>query len=202
MTPAQWKKAKTHLSNADPVLKQIIASYQGEMLTKKGDPFFTLARAIVGQQISVKAADSIWNKLMSQHDDGWHTALFPSLSDETLRACGLSAQKVNYIRSITDYFTTPREFETMSDDELLASLTSIKGVGIWTAEMFMIFHLGRPDVLPLADIGLQKAMFNHYFSGNKVAPEKLRKIATPWQPYRSVATWYLWRSLDPLPVEY
>lgn len=200
-----WNDAKLHLSMRDKVLKKIIASYEGELLVTKGDAFFTLARAITGQQISVKAAESVW-KRFEQAVGKVTPKNVMAASDEDLRAAGLSGQKVNYLRSLSDYFTkhkhAAREWAKMSDEELLASLTSIKGIGSWTAEMFMIFHLGRPDVFPIKDIGVQKAIFRHYHKGEKVPLPELIARAEAWKPYRSVATWYLWRSLDPVPVEY
>jgi len=200
-----WDEAKAHLSKKDKVLKRIIAEYEGELLTVKGDAFFTLARAIVGQQISVKAADTVW-KRFSQKVGKITPKNVMETSDEDLRAAGLSGQKVNYMRSLATYFTEnkaiTRKWAKMTDDELLKSITSIKGIGSWTAEMFMIFHLGRPDVFPIKDIGVQKAMFRHYHKSDKVALTELVKRAEGWRPYRSVATWYLWRSLDPIPVEY
>lgn len=200
-----WHKAKAHLSRRDKVLKKIIASYEGEILTKKGDAFFTLARAVVGQQISVKAADTVWKRFSSAVGKVTPKNVMET-SDEDLRAAGLSGQKVNYMRSLADYFIANKKitakWQEMTDEELLKSLTSIKGIGTWTAEMFMIFHLGRPDVFPIKDIGVQKAMFRHYHNSDKVALSELAARAEGWRPYRSVATWYLWRSLDPVPVAY
>ena len=205
MTIDYWHEAKMHLSKKDKVLKKIIASYEGEMLTKKGDAFFTLARAIVGQQISVKAADTIWKRFTDAV--GKVTPKNILVADEqTLRAAGFSGQKVVYMHSLAQYFGANKKitqaWQHMSDEELLKSLTSIKGIGSWTAEMFMIFHLGRPDVFPIKDIGVQKAIFRHYHKSEKVALSELTRRAEGWRPYRSVATWYLWRSLDPVPVEY
>ena len=194
-----WHAAKTHLSKKDKVLKKIIASYEGEILTPKNDAFFTLARAIVGQQISVKAADSVWGRVAQLAVDSRQLS---AATDEQLRACGLSSQKISYLRALAEYFLHPRDFSGMEDGALMAELTSIKGIGNWTAEMFMIFHLARPDVFPIKDIGLQKAMFRHYHQSEKVPLAALEKHAEMWRPYRSVATWYLWRSLDPVPVAY
>jgi DNA-3-methyladenine glycosylase II len=199
-TPLYWPKAKKHLSASDPVMKRLIATYHGEALTSRGDAFFTLARSIVGQQISVKAADSVWKKLV--HHGATERDDIARLPDEALRACGLSGQKVAYMRALCAYFETPRDFSAMSDEEAISELITIKGIGRWTAEMFLIFHLLRPNVLPLDDIGLQKAIYRHYFEGEKVEKKRLSALGLAWEPYRSVATWYLWRSLDPVPVEY
>lgn len=200
-----WDEAKAHLSKKDKVLAKIIKSYEGELLATKGDAFYTLARAIVGQQISVKAADTVW-KRFSQKVGKITPKNVMETSDADLRIAGLSGQKVKYMRSLAEYFlenkNITRKWAKMSDEELLKSITSIKGIGTWTAEMFMIFHLARPDVFPIKDIGVQKAMFRHYHKSKKVDLKLLAAHAEGWRPYRSVATWYLWRSLDPVPVEY
>lgn len=200
-----WETAKNYLTANDKLLGSVIKQYNGEMLASRSDAFFTLARSIVGQQISVKAADSVWKRFV---------AVLPSISPhhvreadfELLRGCGLSASKVSYLHSLADYFLNnsriAKDWEKMNDGELEKSLTSISGIGRWTAEMFMIFYLTRPDVFPIADIGLKKAMFRLYNAGKEMPNSELQKIATQWRPYRTVATWYLWRSLDPVPVEY
>lgn len=200
-----WHDAKAHLSRKDKVLKHIIAGYEGEMLVRKGDAFLTLARAIVGQQISVKAADTVWKRFVDVVGNVTPEYV-QHAEDASLRAAGLSAQKVAYMRSLSQYFSDNKNivaaWPQMPDDALLASITSIKGIGVWTAEMFMMFHLGRPDIFPIKDIGVQKAMFHHYHNSEKVPLSKLVARAEAWRPYRSVATWYLWRSLDPVPVAY
>lgn len=206
LTPAYWHEATATLSKADPVLGKIIASYHGETLVGKGDPFLTLARAIVGQQISVKAADAVWKKL----ETGLGGSVIPAIvlegTEESLRGFGLSRQKVLYLQDLARYFHEKRHtienWDEMSDEELIASLVSIRGIGRWTAEMFLIFHLMRADVFPVDDLGLQKAVFLHYFGSEKQPLKTLRQHGELWRPYRSVATWYLWRSLDPVPVEY
>ena len=205
MTPDHWQKAKKHLAKRDTVLKKIIAQYEGELMVKKGDAFLTLCRAIVGQQISVKAADSIWARfekalpaVTAKHVAAAHA--------ESLRACGLSTSKVTYLHALAEHFIKNqriiRRWPELDDDAIIAELTSIKGIGRWTAEMHLIFHLGRPDVLPLGDIGLLKAIYKHYNNTEKMPLSEVRALAERWQPYRSVATWYLWRSLDPVPVSY
>lgn len=205
MTLAYWDDAKKHLSKRDKVLKKIIAGYEGEMLAMRGDAFYTLARSITGQQISVKAADSVWRRVEMAVSPMTPQKMLKTPVD-ILRSCGLSASKVTYLHSLAEYFTkhkaAEKEWEDMSDAEVEKELVSIKGIGKWTAEMFMIFHLGRADVFPIADIGVQKAMFRHYFDSEKVPLGELREIAEKWKPYRSVATWYLWRALDPVPVAY
>lgn len=204
--PAYWQEAIQHLSNADPVMAGIIRCYEGETLQGKGDPFLTLARAITGQQISVKAADAVWHRLLDGIGGVPTPALLLSHDEETLRGHGLSRQKALYMHDLSRYFKAGKAeahlWDAMSDEELITSLTSIKGIGRWTAEMFLLFHLLRPDVYPLADIGLQKAVEKHYYGGEKQRLPVIRAQGELWRPYRSVATWYLWRSLDPVPVEY
>lgn len=208
MRPKYWKEATMHLGSACPTLGQVIAAYEGEMLATRGYAFYTLARSIAGQQISVKAADSVWSKVVKALNNKVTPKAMMRLSDEELRACGLSGQKVKYMRSLAQHFIQNKITESywnhMTDEEVIADLTEIKGIGVWTAEMFLIFHLMRPDVYPLADIGLQKAIIKHYpkMKGKEKDKVKMLKHAKAWQPYRSVATWYLWRSLDPIPVEY
>lgn len=204
--PPYWAQACAELSAADPILGGIIASYEGETLEGKNDPFLTLARAIVGQQISVKAADAVWRRL--EEGMGGLVAPPPILAstEAGLRSHGLSRQKAVYLQDLSRYFDeehhTIENWDEMSDDELIASLTSIRGIGRWTAEMFLIFHLLRPDVFPVDDIGLQKAVWKHYFDSEKQPLKTLRAHGKMWHPWRSVATWYLWRSLDPVPVSY
>ncbi len=203
--PHYWDAAKKHLIINDRVLGKIISSYHGETLTVRGDAFYTLARSIVGQQISVKAADSVWKKFENNLQNVTPQALLAS-KEENLRECGLSGQKIRYLQGISKHFITNdthiKNWHSLSDEEILAELTSLSGIGRWTAEMFMIFHLSRPDVLPLADIGLQKAIFRHYNQNQKMTLSEIFELAQKWKPYRSVATWYLWRSLDPVPVAY
>jgi len=176
------------------------------MLQARGDGFYTLVRAVVGQQISVKAADSVWAKLAKAVNPMTPENLLRK-RDATLRACGLSGQKVAYARNVAQFFKERGAvgaplWHNHSDAMVIEELTSIKGIGSWTAEMFLMFHLMRPDVLPLKDLGLLKAMDLHFTGGKRLKPAEYQKIAEKWAPYRSVATWYLWRALDPVPVEY
>jgi DNA-3-methyladenine glycosylase II len=205
MTPEHWQQAKAHLAKHDKVLKKIIVQYDGELMVKKGDAFLTLCRAIVGQQISVKAADSIWARFEAAVGTVSPKQVLAAETD-ALRACGLSGSKVIYLHALAEHFiqnqAVIRRWPELPDDTIIAELTSIKGIGRWTAEMYLIFHLGRPDVLPLGDIGLLKAIYKHYNNAEKLPLSEVRKLAERWQPYRSVATWYLWRSLDPVPVAY
>jgi DNA-3-methyladenine glycosylase II len=205
MKPRYWTKATNELSARDPVLKKLIAQHKTITVGSRGDAFQTLARAIVGQQISVKAAQSVWDRFAAAHD-----AVAPSViaasSVETLRSCGLSGQKSGYILDLATRFHDGRlqsaNWTQLDDEALVAELIQVKGIGRWTAEMFMIFNLLRPDIFPLADLGLQKALMLHYNRGRKLTPARMQRIGAAWAPWRSVATWYLWRSLDPIPVEY
>jgi DNA-3-methyladenine glycosylase II len=203
--PNYWKQATRELSDQDPVIRKIAARSRGLTLRSRGDAFNTLARSIVGQQISVKAAESVWQKLIAAvpavHPDVLHTH-----DIEALRACGLSRSKVVYLQDLARHFVEERldveRWEQMSDAELITELTQVRGIGRWTSEMFLIFYMMRPDVLPLDDIGLQRAMSLHYNQGKPLSKLKINSIAKRWAPWRSVATWYMWRSLDPIPVEY
>ncbi|MFT3849968.1 MAG: DNA-3-methyladenine glycosylase [Propionivibrio sp.] len=203
--PTYWQTASAELAADDPVMAGFVARYSGDSLISRGDPFGTLVRSIVGQQISVKAADSIWARFA-----GTVSAIEPeailAVSTDALRACGLSARKVEYVSDLARHFSAGQihvnRWNAMSDAEIIAELTAVRGIGVWTAEMFLIFNQLRPDVYPLDDIGLQRAVAKHYFSGERLARRQLAETGERWRPWRSVATWYLWRSLDPLPVEY
>lgn len=205
MTPDYWHTAKAHLGKRDKVMKKIIAAYDGELMVTKGDAFYTLARAIAGQQISVKAADNIWKRLEAALGKitPEKVAYAPS---KILRPCGFSNSKVIYLHALANHFLenkkTVKHWPKMTEDKIIAELTSIKGIGRWTAEMFLIFHLGRPDVLPLGDLGLLKSIYRHYNKSEKMSLSEVRALGERWAPYRSVATWYLWRALDPVPVAY
>jgi DNA-3-methyladenine glycosylase II len=211
MTLHYWNDATRHLSRQCPTLKTLISRYKGEMLVPREDGFYSLLRAIVGQQISVKAADSVWAKVEKTVKPLSPQKLL-STPDEALRACGLSGQKVAYARNIAEFYknrkTHAAAWEGHTDEEVIAALTTIKGIGSWTAEMFLMFHLARPNVLPLKDLGLLKAMNLYYVKEEKLAgkkwlsAEEYKAIAAPWAPYQTVATWYLWRALDPVPVAY
>ncbi len=204
-TPPYWPKAVDMLTKADPVMANLCRQFKGEAMQSRGDALHTLLRSIIGQQISVKAAESVWNQFVTAMPE-FSPALILACEDDTLRACGLSRQKVLYIKEISSFFDsnaiTKDYFKSKSDEEVIAELTSIKGIGRWTAEMFLMFHLLRPDVLPLDDIGLQRGIERHYNAGERMSRGAYLDIAAKWKPYRSVATWFLWRSLDPVPVEY
>lgn len=204
MYPDYWQQACEELSKADPVMASIIAAYPGELLSTRGDAFYSLARSIVGQQVSVKAAASMWTKFeaLCQKVEPQIVVLH---TPEALRECGLSRQKISYLQNLAEHFLSkelePSVFPEMTDEEIINVLVKVKGIGRWTAEMFLIFHLLRPNLLPVDDIGLLNAVKNNYPHA-KIELGKPWKIADKWQPWRTVATWYLWRSLDPIPVEY
>lgn len=205
MKPAYWDLACAELAGADPVLAELIGRYPGMSLVGKGDAFHTLARSIVGQQISVKAADSVWNRLETALG-GIESNRVLAMSVEDLRGCGLSARKVEYLGDLAAHHQAgrldPAQWRDWDDEAIIKELTSIRGIGRWTAEMFLIFHLLRPDVLPLDDIGLLRAIADHYHDGERRPRKQVQQQGEIWRPWRSVATWYLWRSLDPVPVEY
>jgi DNA-3-methyladenine glycosylase II len=204
-TPDYWPQATRELAARDAVLRGLIDRFQGLALGSRGDAFSTLARSIVGQQISVKAAQSVWDRLSGRLADVTPASVYHARTS-TLKACGLSGQKALYLRDLSRKFRDgtfdAARWHSLDDEQLIVELTGVKGIGRWTAEMFLIFYLTRPDVLPLGDLGLHRAMRIHYNRGRALSPQRMRRIAAAWSPWRSVATWYLWRSLDPLPVEY
>jgi len=203
--PPYWREACRALAHNDPVMESLIASYKDVRLRSRGSAFETLLRAIVGQQISVKAAQSVWARfeecveVVSPEDV---LARRPA----ALQSCGLSRQKVSYIRDLAGHFQSgalkPRSFRALDDATLMELLCDVRGIGRWTAEMFLIFHLHRPDVWPVQDIGLIRAVEKHYRGGRKASKAEIERAGERWRPWRTVATWYLWRSLDPFPVEY
>jgi DNA-3-methyladenine glycosylase II len=189
----------------DRVMKRLIPQFGEASLQSRGDAFVTLARSIVGQQVSVKAAQTVWDRF----------ALLPrkitpanvlKLKVDDMRAAGLSARKVEYIVDLALHFDNGalhvKKWSEMTDDAIIDELVAIRGIGRWTAEMFLMFHLMRPNVLPLDDVGLINGISRNYFSGEAVSRSEAREVAAAWAPYCSVATWYIWRSLDPVPVSY
>lgn len=203
--PAYWADACKHLMKKDRVMRRLIPRFGDACLQSRGDAFVTLARSVVGQQISVRAAQTIWDRFA-----GLAPQLTPAqvlrLKIDDMRAAGLSARKVEYLVDLALHFDGGAvhvdAWADMDDETIVAELVAIRGIGRWTAEMFLIFHLMRPNVLPLDDVGLLNGISQCYFSGDAVSRSDAREVALAWAPYRTVATWYIWRSLDPLPVAY
>ncbi len=208
-TPDFWDDACRHLTKRDRVMRKLIPSFGDGRLESRGDAFTTLARSIVGQQISVKAAQSVWDRFVAL-TSGSGKRLLPAdvlaLEAAQIRAAGLSARKVEYLCDLAQHFQSgavqPARWRDMDDEAIIDELVAIRGIGRWTAEMFLIFHLLRPNVLPLDDLGLLKGISVNYFSGEPVSRAEVREVGDAWAPFRSVATWYIWRSLDPVPVTY
>ena len=209
VTPPYWDEACRHLAKRDRVMKKLIPQFGEARLQSRGDAFTTLARSIVCQQISVKAAQSVWNRFAAAVGDP-SARLAPAavlaLDTATLRGAGLSTRKAEYLSDLAKHFESGvvhvTQWQQMDDEAIIDELVAIRGIGRWTAEMFLIFHLMRPNVLPLDDLGLIKGISQGYFSGEPVSRAEARELGDAWAPYRSVATWYIWRSLDPLPVDY
>ena len=205
VTPEYWEEARKYLTKKDRVMKRIIPLFGNACLQSRGDPFNTLARSIVGQQISVKAAQSVWDRF-STLPKRMTPASVLKLKVDDMRGAGLSARKIEYLVDLALHFDSGaihvESWREMGDEEIIAELVGIRGIGRWTAEMFLIFHLMRPNVLPLDDVGLISGISKNYFSGDPVSRSDAREVAAAWNPYCSVATWYIWRSLDPLPVAY
>jgi DNA-3-methyladenine glycosylase II len=208
-TPHYWDEACKHLSRRDRMMKKLIPRFGEARLKTRGDGYTTLARSIVGQQISVKAAQSVWDRFVAVVG-GASLQLQPpavlALQVPQLRAAGLSARKCEYLLDLSRHFDEGKvhvgQWQAMDDESIISELVAIRGIGRWTAEMFLIFHLMRPNVLPLDDLGLIKGISLNYFSGEPVSRAEARELGEAWAPFRSVATWYIWRSLDPVPVEY
>jgi DNA-3-methyladenine glycosylase II len=223
-TPDYWDEACKHLMKKDRVMKRLIPQHGDACLQTRGDAFTTLARSIVGQQISVKAAQTVWDRFMevaqksrpsagggaARKGAGVGNGLTPAhvlkLKVDDMRGAGLSARKVEYLVDLSLHFDSGQiraaAWEDMDDEAIVNELVGIRGIGRWTADMFLIFHLMRPNVLPLDDVGLINGISRNYFSGESVSRSDAREVAAAWAPYCSVATWYIWRSLDPVPVEY
>src|SRR6267142_5843778 len=206
MKPEYWHRAKRALARKDPIMAGIMRAHPKIFLARRGEPFRTLARAIVGQQISVKAAQSVWDRLVACVGGAVSPESVLLKDRKLLRACGLSDRKTEYIADLAQHFADGaihvHRWPKMADEEIIAELVEVRGIGRWTAEMFLIFNLLRPDVFPLDDLGLQKGIRVSYYKGRKVSVRTMQRLGEGGRPWRSVATWYLWRSLDPVPVEY
>ncbi len=205
MAPDYWHKASRALAREDNVMAALVKRYRGMTLVSRGDAFGTLARSIVGQQISVKAADAVWARFTAAVGTVAPADVL-AVGAGGLEGCGLSMRKREYLLDLARHFSQgtihAAKWQGMDDEAIIAELTAVRGIGRWTAEMFLMFNLMRPDVYPVDDLGLQKAVCLHYFGGEKQARRSVAEIGERWRPWRTVATWYLWRSLDPVPVEY
>lgn len=204
--PEYWDEAVVSLVERDRILRRIIPQFTDDWLAPPGEPFVTLARALVGHQSSIKAADAAWKRFTQGcgEQPTPQTVLLLAKEDNTL--AGLPRRKADYLIDLATHFNEkkvqPALWGDMDDEAVVAELCAIRGIGRWTAEMFLIFHLQRSDVLPLDDSRLLKAISLHYFSGEPVSRFEAREVAQAWAPWRTVATWYLWRSLDPAAVQY
>jgi len=204
--PVYWGRAKRILSKRDPILRKIIKKYKRGFLTTRNDPFFSLCRTIVGQQISTKAADSIWFKFEKKCRKKIIPNTVLKLSSSSLKRAGLSRQKVKYLKNIAKNFKNKsfnvRELKKMNDEEAINYITKLKGLGVWSAEMFLMFNLNRKDIFPIKDIGLLRAISKNYKTFYPPSKKFLNKISKLHAGYRTVFTWYMWRSIDPADVEY
>ena len=204
--PAYWNSAKRILSKRDPVLKKIINKFNKGFLTTRKDPFFSLCRTIIGQQISTKAADSIWLKFEKKCKRKILPINVLKLSSSSLRSAGLSRQKVSYLKNIAKSFKNKsfniRNLKKMDDEQAISYITQLKGLGIWSAQMFLMFNLNRADMYPTGDIGFLRALSLNYKTSYPPSKRFLDKISDLHMGYRTVLTWYMWRSIDPVDVEY
>jgi len=204
--PAYWNKAKRILSKRDPVLRKIINKFNKGYLTSRKDPFFSLCRTIIGQQISTKAADSIWSKFEIKCKKKIVPETVLKLTSSSLKSAGLSRQKITYLKNIAKSFKNKsfniRDLKKMDDDSAIDYITKLKGLGIWSAQMFLMFNLNRPDIFPTKDIGLIRAISKNYKTSYPPSEKFLNRISKKHSGYRTVFTWYMWRSIDPVDVEY
>jgi DNA-3-methyladenine glycosylase II len=201
--PAYWQDAKDELMKRDRIMRKLIPQFGDMHLIGRGEAFTTLVRSIVSQQISVKAAETIWQRLLETCPKCTPAQMLKTGPDK-LAGCGLSKRKAEYVIDLADHFKSRRvhadKWAEMDDEEVISELIRIRGIGRWTAEMFLIFNLLRPNILPLDDVGLLKGISVNYFSGEPVSRSDMREVAANWEPWRTVATWYLWRSLDSAPI--
>ena len=204
--PTYWNKAKKILSKRDPILRKIIKKFNKGYLTSRKDPFFSLCRTIIGQQISTKAADSIWSRFEIKCNKKIIPNTVLKLTSRSLRNAGLSRQKTNYLKNIAKSFKNKsfniKNLKKMNDDLAIDYITQLKGLGVWSAQMFLMFNLNRPDIFPTKDIGLIRAISKNYKTSYPPSDRFLNKLSRLHAGYRSVFTWYMWKSIDPVDVEY
>lgn len=204
LAPEYWEEGKKNLMEVDFKIKEIIHKYEYPSLTTRDDMFFTLIRSIVGQQISVKAADTVWEKLVNKAQEIRPEIIF-GMDKIEMRNCGLSERKVEYMKSASEKWINGYDeidWNNLSNEMVINKLIEIRGIGIWTAEMILIFTLMRPDVFPMGDIGAIRALEKIYNKGERMTKKEIEEVAITWKPWRTIATWYLWRSIDPEPVQY
>lgn len=199
--PDYWENAKNELMKRDRIMRKLIPQFGDLYLVGHDDSFTTLTRSIVAQQLSAESANLLWQKFLEVCPKS--TPLQVNRAGaEKLAACGLSKRKIEYILDLAEHFKEKRlhvdKWAEMTDENVIAELMQIRGIGRWTAEMFLIFNLLRPNILPLDDPSLLKGISLNYFSGEPVSRSDIREVAANWEPWRTVATWYLWRSLDPV----
>ena len=204
--PSYWQKAKKNIARKDSVLRKIIKKYNKGFLTTRNNPFFSLCRTIVGQQISTKAADSIWARFEKKCNKKIKPKIILKISSRNLKSVGLSRQKISYLKNIAKAFTSKSfdvaKLKKMNDSDAINYITKLKGLGIWSAEMFLMFNLNRPNIFPVKDIGLLRAISKNYKTTYPPSKKVLEKISKIHYGYRTVFTWYMWRSIDPTDVEY
>ena len=205
-SPAYWHKAKKVLSKRDPVIRKIIKKYKKGFLTTRSKPFFSLCRTVVGQQISLASADSIWSKFSKKCKGNIKPRVVLKISSRNLKSAGLSRQKISYLKIIARAFENKsfnvREIKKMDDAEAIEYITKLKGLGVWSAEMFLMFNLNRQDIFPTKDIGLLRAISKNYKTTYPPSKSFLEKISKLHSGYRTISTWYFWKSIDPGDVEY
>ena len=204
--PVYWHKAKKILSKRDPVLRKIIKKYNKGFLTTRGNPFFSLCRTVIGHQISTKAADSIWSKFEKKCKKRITPNVVLKIPSRKLKSAGLSRQKIGYLKNIAKAFKNKsfdvRKLKKMNDDKAINYITKIKGLGVWSSQMLLIFNLTRSDVFPVKDIGLLRAISKNYKTSYPPSKKFLDKISKMHFGYRTIFTWYMWRSIDSGEVEY
>ena len=204
--PVYWYKAKKILSRRDPVIRKIIKKYKKGFLTTRSNPFFSLCRTVVGQQVSVASADSIWSKFEKKCKGSVRPKMVLKISSRILKSAGLSRQKISYLKIIAEAFENKsfnfRKIKKLDDSEAIEYITKLKGLGVWSAEMFLMFNLNRPDIFPVKDIGLLRAISKNYKISYPPSERFLNKVSKIHSGYRTVFTWYMWRSIDSREVEY
>lgn len=204
--PDYWQVACEALASQSPVWAELVARHSDRALRSRGAPYETMLRSLVGQQISVKAADAVWARVVDALNGQINSSAVLALSDDTLKATGLSRQKIAYARALSEFEQQGglelAVLEGMDDEACTRHLCAIKGVGCWTAQMFLMFCLRRPDVWPVDDIGVQRGISRQFFEGEPIGPKEALQFGEKLKPWRTVAAWYLWRSLDPAVVDY